>query len=80
MVSLIKVVVGILVIGALYTVPFVHNFGDAYTLSTVAAYCQGKVPSVLGESECNAYQAYFYLGWIIGIVIVAWGLAKRDPA
>jgi hypothetical protein len=78
MASLIKVLIGFLIIGALYTLPLVHSISDSYTLSSFASPCEDPLISFIGISECRAYQIYFYLSWIVGITIIAWGFVKHD--
>jgi len=78
MASLAKVIIGILIIGALYTIPFFHGLGTSYTLSTMASLCDNPIISILGGSACQTYKMYFYIGWIVGIIFIAWGLLSKD--
>jgi len=78
MASIGKVIIGILVIAALYTIPIYHIMGSSYSISAIASLCENPIISLLGGSQCQIYKMYFYIGWIVGIVLVAWGLLEHD--
>jgi hypothetical protein len=52
--------------------------GTSYTLSTMASLCDNPIISILGGSACQTYKMYFYIGWIVGIIFIAWGLLSKD--
>jgi hypothetical protein len=78
MTSIGKVILGILIIGALYMIPIYHAMGTSYSISALASLCENPIISLLGGSQCQAYKMFFYIGWIVGIVFVAWGLLEHD--
>jgi hypothetical protein len=78
MASLAKVIIGILIIGAMYIIPFFHVFGSSYTLSTIASLCDNPIIAILGGSACQTYKMYFYIGWIAGIIFISWGMLSKD--
>jgi len=68
------VIIGILIIGVMYTIPFFHVMGTAYTLSSLASLCENPFISALGGSTCQGYKMFFFIGWFIGIILIASGL------
>jgi len=78
MASIGKIIIGILVIAALYTIPIYHGMGTSYSISALASLCENPIIALLGGSQCQAYKLFFYAGWIVGIVFVAWGLLESD--
>lgn len=73
-----KVIIGILVIAALYTIPIYHAMGTSFSISALASWCENPIISLLGGSQCQAYKMFFYIGWVVGIIFVVWGLLDSD--
>lgn len=72
------VIIGIIIIGTLYTIPFINGGGIQFTLSSIASFCENPLISILGGSQCQIYKSLFYIGWIVGIIFIALGLLARD--
>jgi hypothetical protein len=77
------IIIGMIIIGALYTVPIYSTsspFGGQYslTLSSVSSMCNNAFIAILGGANCEFYKGIFYVGWIIGIVCLILGLIPSD--
>jgi hypothetical protein len=72
------VIIGILIIGAMYTIPLFGSASHMYTLSSLVSFCDNPLIGLLAGSQCQTYKTEFYLGWIVGIIIIAIGLFSRD--
>ena len=69
------ILIGILIILALYLVPIVPSyFGNSLTLSKTVELCSSPFP-VIGCNE--SYQWMFYIGWIIGIFCIVLGVFNK---
>jgi predicted nucleic acid-binding Zn ribbon protein len=71
------IVIGIIIILALYLVPIVPSYlGNSLTLSKAVELCSSPFPVI----RCNeSYQWMFYIGWFIGILcIVIWIFNKKE--
>lgn len=76
MVSLSKILIGIVLIGALYLIPI----SKKYSISSLASMCNNAIGALLGGSQCQFYIYLFYLGWIVGIVLILWGLMSPNTS
>jgi hypothetical protein len=72
--SFALIIIGILIIGAMYTIPFFHIMGTSYTLSSIASFCDNPLISLLGGTTCQGYKMIFYFGWFVGIIVIVSGL------
>lgn len=71
--SFALIVIGILIIAAMYTIPFFHVMWTDYTLSSIASLCDNPLFSFLSGSTCQGYKMFFYIGWTVGIIVIASG-------
>jgi len=76
------IIVGIIIIGALYMIPIYSTsspFGGHYsfTVSSVSSLCNNTFIALLGGSSCQFYKGIFYLGWISGIILIVYGLTSK---
>ncbi|MGD0534665.1 MAG: hypothetical protein ABR999_04390 [Methanoregula sp.] len=80
------IIVGICIIGALYFLPVttvqVPNFFGpstqvSLTVSSISSLCSNTIVAALGGSSCQMYVGAFYIGWIVGIVLILYGLMRR---
>jgi hypothetical protein len=80
------IIAGICIIGALYFVPVVtvqvpNFFGQStqmsYTVSSISSLCSNTLVAALSGSSCQLYVGAFYIGWIVGIVLIFYGLMRR---
>jgi|SRR5208283_225954 len=66
-------VFGILLIVAMYTIQLPLS-GSQYTIPTVVALCNNPATLLLWGSVCQNANRDFYIGWIAGILLIAWGI------
>lgn len=76
--KLLLILIGIVIIGALYIIPDPHVMGGMYTIASIASLCENPIFSILGGSECQFYKTIFYGGWLAGIVIIVIGIFSPD--
>jgi hypothetical protein len=82
MTNFIAIIGGIIIISTLYIIPiatFSYPLGGEYsvTISSVASMCQNTFIALLGGSDCEFYKGVFLIGWIIGGVLVIYGLMTK---
>jgi hypothetical protein len=72
------IIIGILIIGAMYTLPVFGFVGHMYTLSSLVSYCDHPLMELFASSQCQTYKIEFYLGWFVGIILAIIGLLSTD--
>jgi hypothetical protein len=75
------IVIGILCIGALYVYPVYTSSAPlvghySLTVSSIASLCDNPFMALLGGSSCEFYKGLFYIGWLVGIILIIYGLSK----
>jgi hypothetical protein len=78
----VAIILGIIIIGALYMVPIYSTTAPlighySLTVSSISSLCDNTFIAMLGGSSCEFYKGIFYLGWISGIVLIIYGLASK---
>jgi|GEM_PF-4385190 len=70
---------GIIIIWVMYTIPFFNFGGSQYAspLSTLVSQCDNPITYLLWGSVCQKFTIIFYIGWIIGIILIAWGILSN---
>lgn len=72
----LDVIVGILIILALYILPIKSFGGRNFSIADLTSICNSPMGIMMGGSDCNVWNMVFYGGWAIGIVGIIFGVVK----
>jgi len=66
--------IGFLVVLGIYLYPMASVAGKTLSLADLNNLCSNTLVSVLSGNNCSLYTALFYIGWIVVVIFVVYGL------
>jgi len=74
--------IGLLIVLGIYLYPMASIAGKPLSLADLNSLCSNTIVSFLSGNSCSFYTTLFYIGWILVIIFVFYGLygiiAKKD--